>query len=502
MKGILILTALIIGSISETYAQSVWFKQYAGQWNEYQTDAAIDSENNVYITGNFTANAMLSDGQTSANAGFFVAKYSPSGALIWMTKGKGKTNTTVSPNGLDCSNGHLVLAVNFNDSLYLGDFEIASNESAFGHGEVAVMKLNTTDGTVSDHKLFSGSSDASIGVSDIRVNASGDIFVTGGFEVNADFGNGHQLSCWSGLYNELYVVKLNASLEAQWTYKPSSERDTRGTNLELDNNGDVIVSGVFFKGCDFGAGNILAEGTQNNPIDRKNIFLMKLSKSDGTLGWMKALKGDLEANAPLACDDSGNIFLGVNYINYMISESDNTSATGLNMQLCIMKYNATGNRQWIKHIGWTSPDAVQALAVNQSGELIMGGTLGGNVTIDGVTDSYSSFGNITMVLGHLNNSTGTLIGIQKLNDSGSNFAGITNIAISSVDDRFLTSGYFVGTINLGSIGSLVNSAPGYNDSFAIMNNGEPLGMDEMELVTLNFYPNPATDLITIDLEYP
>lgn len=63
----------------------LWSKSFGDGYGEYINGIAVDPSGNVLVTGNFDSAIDLGGGPlvTSGDDGAFVAKFSPSGELIW-----------------------------------------------------------------------------------------------------------------------------------------------------------------------------------------------------------------------------------------------------------------------------------------------------------------------------------------------------------------------------------------------------------------------------------
>lgn len=506
MKTTLLFFTLVLTATLQ--AQTSFSKKYSGKWHETVTGTVYDGDNNLYVTGVYSPNATMSDGQSATIAGFFVAKYNANGSLAWMKKGRGtiawSTYSNMDKiNALDFHNGNLYVGGFFKDSLYYDDFKTKALKSAYPHKEICLLKINANTGALTTHKIFAGDSDGFGEVNSLKCDSQGNVHITGTFTNSMNFGTGFDITCWSGLYGEVYVAKFNANLETQWVYKPkSSDSKTVGVNVVIDKNGDAIFTGIFSKGIEFDpAHKFLANGTSTNPGDRQNAFVAKLNKADGTLNWVKIIEGEIaynltHLNAFITTDNTGAIYTGVNYSKFIKIGADSL-ATTLGTQIALMKFSASGSKEWLKTYGASGGDQVTAITVNKVGNILIGANLFGNVAIDNITADYSLTGSRSLVIGQFT-PAGAVVDIKTVNDQVSNNAGITAIAAGKTDNRYVFAGYYSGTLNLGGGVTLTNSseAVSYQDAF-IYQPGALVGLEENNTLSITAYPNPTSGLLQL-----
>lgn len=72
----------------------LWSKSFGGQWQDYQTELAVDGLGNVVLTGKFTTTIQLGGESFVTRGGLdlFLAKFAPSGAHLWSRQLGGESN--------------------------------------------------------------------------------------------------------------------------------------------------------------------------------------------------------------------------------------------------------------------------------------------------------------------------------------------------------------------------------------------------------------------------
>ena len=295
-----------IASFAQTPAFQ-WAKKIGVQVkNDEMTGAAIDSQNNLYITGEYHNGTHL-DGDTLAPhandvQGVFIAQLNAQGDVQWVkdyhaSEGIEQTMVTGSPTG------GVYFAAQYRGDVTIGGTTINSGNNDFGGGSVLVAKYNT-QGDVDWVQSFEADRGAP---RDIMVDGNGDVVLAGIFDHNIAFNNGIALSAWVGLEYEAFLVKLSgADGSAMWATSPESNEHTEFMCITLDDNNNIYASG-FFEGDGVTFSPSVAfnfyeiPGTTSEPANRANGFVAKYS-SAGNFEWAKQFKGeqDTEINITYA----------------------------------------------------------------------------------------------------------------------------------------------------------------------------------------------------------
>tara|TARA_B100000809_G_scaffold46556_1_gene40978 strand:- start:1902 stop:4799 length:2898 start_codon:yes stop_codon:yes gene_type:complete len=258
-----------------------------------------DSSDNVYITGEFGGGTIDFDpgpgvyNLTSAtiNEDVFVLKLSSQMDFIW-AKGYGSGGDDI---GFDI---HLD---NFNNVLVTGyfngivDFDPGPgvyNLIANWNEDVFIQKLDS-GGNFIWARSFGGSG-YDWGY-DLETDDSGNIYTTGRFQWVVDFDPGpavYNLSSPFGNF-DFYVVKLNANGDFVWANSTGGDNNDTATDIEIDNFGDIYVSGRFLNDVDFDPGSgvyilhalpQLNGGTFLQKLDSAGNFIWANGGDMGTIG--------------------------------------------------------------------------------------------------------------------------------------------------------------------------------------------------------------------------
>jgi len=245
----------------------LWIVQGGGPENDWATALDFDQDGNVYLAGGFNSTAVFgsTDGKaktmTSTTAVLYLAKYSPSGVLVWIQTG---TGTCVSPfgDGVNAANGVAV-----DRAAGMAYIIIVSG------GDVTFTSANGTSNTVPgvcDWHMVLAKFDTNGNFQWGQVNASTinsipdgiaadekhhDVYVTGWFEDTGTFfsndGNDKTLvglspaQTTSDFPDDCFLVKYDQKGNAEWAADIGGYK-CNGSSVAVSHGGkEVTVVGYF-----------------------------------------------------------------------------------------------------------------------------------------------------------------------------------------------------------------------------------------------------------------
>jgi hypothetical protein len=325
-----------------------WNTFLGGTIESYGHAVALDSSKNIYIVG--ISNSSWGS-PVRAYSGFyfdaFVAKLSPSGALLW--------NTFLGGAGDDAAHS---IAVDSVGNVYIAGWSTDSWGSPVrgflgGSYDVWAAKLNTNGGLQWSTFLGGDQNDTS---GAIAVDASGNVYVSG-----------NSTGTWGAPVNPFsnydgFLAKLNGSGALQWnTFFGSSDNDD-AWGVAVDRSGNIFVTGD----SDSSWGSPVVPLTGN-----WDGFVAKFDAS-GALQWNTFLgsPGNWVTGYSATTDIKGNIYVaGLSNatwgspVNPFASAGDAFAA----------KLNAGGVLQWNSFLGGADWDQGESVAVDLNGNVFVGG---------------------------------------------------------------------------------------------------------------------------------
>jgi uncharacterized delta-60 repeat protein len=331
--------AITICYSSSTGSQS-WIKAYTGAAGKDDTgnQLAIDNSGNVLVAGSSQDNISESDA--------LALKYSSTGVENWSKLFAGIGDNTENVNAM---------TIDAAGNTYLAGYTYSRNNLK----DLCVIKLSPIGDTLWVKK-YNGSDNGNDEATDIKVDAGGNVYVTGFIKDSlTDF--------------DIITFKMNPSGNFIWMSQYNNNtvnNEDKGFKLEIDGSGNVYVLG----------------NTDSNPLFLVNedILLVKYSSS-GVQQWVKQYNGV----ANLEDDPSDLCYLPSGKI--VLTGSTNNSA---NDDIVTIAYNTSGTQIWLKTfvgIGGGKDEPAEIEFDNNENLYISGKTSNG-LNNDGVLIKYNSSG--------------------------------------------------------------------------------------------------------------
>ena len=354
-----------------------WTKQEGSSGDDYAYGVAVDSSDNIYVTG--YTDKKLHGNNSSGRFDMFLVKYNSSGARQW-TKQLGTSNNEYAS----------AVETDSSDNIYVTGMTWGGLDGStkpkycMGYGtvkafrectDIFLVKYNSS-GTKQWVKQLEGSSKSFDNAQGLAVDSSDNIYVAG-------FTNGGLDGNTSSGGYDILLVKYNSGGSKQWLQQFGSSKNDMGLEVNVDSKGNIYVTGYTQGGLD-----------GKTYSGERDIFLVKYNSS-GTKQWTQQLgTPTFEEGNGVAVDSSDNI-----YVSGWTRGKLDTYAGG--DDAIVLKYNSSGTKQWTLQFGapsfleksrynsgsgmTTSEDKGVGVAVDSSGNIyVTGNTKGG---LDGNTNS-------------------------------------------------------------------------------------------------------------------
>ena len=410
---------------------------FGSDLNDLATAVDTDDEGNAFVAGRFQGTIDFDPGDevvelasAFGSEDIFVARFSPTGELIWVVKagaaGTDRANdiaVDVAGNVLvvgrfsgaldfDPSDGISVLTSGGGDDPFLwkldsdGNFvfarhdagnsinndegkAVAVNSSGEIHllvnfstvvnngGQNVALAKYSPDGDRLYSREIGGAGDDD--GNDLAVDASGNIFITGSFTQSPDFNPGlgvFKLTSAGG--DDMFVTKLSRDGNFVWARRFGSSGTNlpdEGSALAVDSAGDVHVAGRFHGTVDFRPGKGVTNLTALGGLD---VFVLKLT-GRGDFVRVRQLRGsNTEEIRGLVLDAESNIYLTGSFAG--TTDFDTSPATNNVFELTsssidayVAKYDKNMSFQWALSLGGDGIDAGAAIATTpQSAVCVVG----------------------------------------------------------------------------------------------------------------------------------
>jgi hypothetical protein len=387
-KKLFILMIVLLSTIP-AFAQSVdtaWVRTYNGPGNWWDEAHAItlDGSGNLFVTG-----ASIGSGTSFDYA---TIKYYSNGDTTWLRRFSGAANYE------DLA---YAIAVDGYGNVYVTGYSAQSSVRPYNYDYVTIKYY--PNGETAWLRKYNGIADSSDWASDLTVDGSGNIYVTG-----SSYGNGTK-------YDYL-TIKYYANGDTAWVrrYNGPSNSNDQAVDLVVDVSGNIYVTGKSQgsgTGYDFTTikyypdGSIAWIGRYNGPVNSDdyalalavevsgNVYVTGCSYNSGTdfdyatikyypngdTAWVRRYNGPAnkydKSNA-IAVDSYGNVYItGYSYRN----ETEQDYVT--------IKYYTDGDTAWVRR--YNGPGVANAIAVDGYANVyVTGSNVGSGANYDFTTIRY------------------------------------------------------------------------------------------------------------------
>lgn len=338
-------------------------------------DLTVNNVGEVFLTGMLRGNAYFQNPSIYLTSGTasgcdYIAKLAISGDCIWAYAAYTDVSVGYSI-GLDAQS-NIYLSGTFIDvkdfDYKTGTVNITSNPSTTNNHYLA--SYDSTGGYRWAFRL------ASTGVSEIKIsNTNSKVWMNGDFNSNFDVDPGTSVNTLNISNSTEFVANYtsNGSYQFGFAFKGSGTSKERVTAMDVADNGNVIVAGMF-------TGTIDLDPSTNNLIYTSsldsNVYIASYSSS-GALNWANQIKGR-SCIKGLAVDSDENIYVTGYFTLTTYFDVNNSPGTyytlpGGVQDIFLIKYNSSGVLQWIHTFGSSLVDEGRDIAIDNNGNVIMVG---------------------------------------------------------------------------------------------------------------------------------
>ncbi len=375
---------------SGDYIWGIDISNYNGDPGPTGPFVTTDDTGNVYLAGYFEGTidftSFASGGIFYSNGGRdgFLTKYDSNGNFIWAFTFGGTGNLrchALATNDL----GQVVLTGDFTGTVdFDGGPGNTSLTAAVGDGFIASYSAN---GQLVWAKALE--SDQWASVKGIGIGDFGEITIAGDFQGTVDLAPGATVSnAISNGTSDAFLAKYDLLGNLLWQRSFGSSSTEIVSDLELDENGKVYISGQFSGDLDFDPG----PGTTTNDPGSRGAFLSAFD-TQGDFLWattVAAPSAYIEGRA-LTIDAAGRVILGG--IFRFTQDFDPGPATfnldaGASYDMYLAVYDSLGTFIWAGNMGATSAiGKIYSLSSTSEGALYFTGYFNGIIDFDPTTSN-------------------------------------------------------------------------------------------------------------------
>lgn len=347
--------------------QLVWARRPGGSGRDSARGVAIDGNGNALVTGFFHGTGTFGEA-TADSAGHrdvFVAKYDPSGALMWLRRAGGPLIDEGRGIAAD-GNGNVFVTGGFEGEAAFADSLTVSARK----GSHAFVAKYDADGTPLWVRQAGG--DKHTWGNAVAADSAGNVLISGAFARKARF-NGTALKSAGNL--DIFIAKYDPDGNLLWAKSAGGPNRDMAYSVTADAADNVLVVGKFHGTANFDA-------VKLNSVGNKDAFIAKYAP-DGTLAWAVSLGGRRDDDARgLATDNSGNTLLTGSFRGKM-SVGDMTLTSAGDNDIFVAVLNPDGAPLSAQSVGGSDTDNGFGIAADGRGGAYVTGSFTATATFDG-----------------------------------------------------------------------------------------------------------------------
>lgn len=283
-------------------------------------------------------------------------------------------------------------------------------------------------------------------VTEIAVDGTGHLLITGGFEGTTDLGGGPLTSAGNG---DIFVARYDPDGAHLWSRRFGDTGDDSGVAIATDQTGHVLVTGSFFGTVDLGGGPLVASGAFD-------MFFAKFDPS-GSHVWSQSIGGTHnDGGGAIATDSSDNLIASGSFSQTVDFGGGPMTSAGAG-DVFLVKYDPNGAHVWSQAFGGPFIDEAPDIAVTASDDILLTGFFQDTVDFGGgALTADSIFGDVFLAR---YDSDGTHVWSKSFGGENGQYG--YGVAVDG-DDSALITGYFQGSVDFGG-GAL--TSPNHVDIF-------------------------------------
>lgn len=265
----------------DSAGNTVWARGLGGSENDKANSVTVDSNGNVYATGEFRDTVDFDPGTGTVNldstgvTDAFVLALDSSGNFLW-AKSFGRSSSSEEGFGIAVDDSNNVYStgrysgrVDFDPSADVN--EIISRSGSF---DIYLQKLDA-NGNFLWAKSFGSSGNEE--VFDIVCDTDGAVYTTGFFAGRADFDpSTAEFFINDQGIQDIFIHKLDTNGDFEWVVPIGSTLINQGRGLAVDNSNNIYATGLFSGTTSFERGS--SNNSDLTSAGQNDIFVMKLSQ--------------------------------------------------------------------------------------------------------------------------------------------------------------------------------------------------------------------------------
>lgn len=466
---------------------------------------ALGSDGSTYYVGRFFQTKDFDPGPSTSNltsngtSDVFVLKLDNQGDFVWAKSFGGSGLDFASDIQID-NQDNLYILGQYKNTVDFDPGNSSFNLSSSGNDDVYLLKLNST-GDFQWAKSFGGTGYEK-GIS-LKIASNNDIIIGGTFQNTADFDPGSSVNNMTVINSaDCYVLRLNSQGDFIWAKQIGGPGSEEVGEIELDNTGNIIISGGFYQSCDFDPGAANFSLNSNGQID---AFVCKLA-SNGNFVWAKSFGGPYQdIIKQIELDINNNIYIAGYFhatVDFDPGNNSFTKTSNGNEDMFISKLTSNGDFVWANAMGGSyTYDRILSMKLDANANINFAGSFSQTVDFDPGSNTFN-------LVGSSSNSDAFLAQFTSNGNFNWAYSIVSTPPVGSSGNDQINA---IQLDNLGNIylAGLVSGPADFDPSpnqTTMAGNGHfynklslmSVGIDEAEFKSsISLSPNPANTLVKI-----
>lgn len=334
---------------------ALWAKKGGGTLTDRGYGVVVDKDDNVITTGHLYGTAIF-DGVSLTSAGnldAFTAKYSPNGTMLWIKQGTGVSQVSSRSVAVDTA-GNIIVVGYFGTTNQLNVAFDAVTLTSNGLRDAYIVKYDP-DGNVLWARNGGGINSGEE-AKDVAVDLDGNIYVTGIFVDSASFDT---QKIYGNGGSDIFVTKYDKDGQILWVTSAGGDKTDEGRGIAIDKSGKLYVGGTFDSAAVFGVDTFFTAGNSD-------AFIAEYDADGNFVNIVIGGGTDNDYCNDIAVDTLGNVYGIGQFRSTATFNTTNLASSGLD-DILFFKYSSTGG-EWFR-AGGTDVDRGLSLAVDNNGNL-------------------------------------------------------------------------------------------------------------------------------------
>ena len=300
-------------------------------------------------------------------------------------------------------------------------------------------------------KVFGGSSTGSAIGTEVAVDNMGNVYLTGTFFSTINLGGSTLKN--NSTNGDVYVASFTASGKHRWSKSFDTANHGGDPSIAVDAAGNTYLTGDFFSKANFGGSTLVSNGANNNT----DVFLASFD-TNGNHRWSKSFGDSIhDIGRGVAVDSNGNTYITGWFVSKINFGGLTLSSKG-QTDVYLASFTASGTHRWAKAFGGSAADSGQVVAVDGSANVFITGEF--NQSADFGGGSFVSNGYKDIFVASFT-ASGKHRWSKAFGGSAADYSkGLNSDKLGNV----FATGYFVSSVNYGG-GTLTSK--GTSDMFIV-----------------------------------